>query len=311
MATSVIIKVATWNMQKGPALASTQAQSFLNAGALSARHQVLGFLISDTDITFIQESPADIREETQRPDFSAFRAHEKEWVSYDRTHDNQSHRSANRPAFYSNHTIQALDSPSDCPANGHEDAFRLSAIGRRSTSVGYGVFISLHATSGWNAKSNTTDYLSWLCKWLKEDKSCRFAIVGGDFNHRPPHDVATIEGCAVTFCFPGGMTQQSGSTIDGFCSICVDPTVTAKWSAAQRVVTGEKDGPIETQMARADPNIGQMHNQRGYLGKVKLGDLPGTVQSLSGSSDMWVRMSDHCAVVGSVTFTCPDDSVGH
>lgn len=305
MATSVIIKVATWNMQKGPALESTKALSFLDAAALSARHQVLEFLKNDTDITFIQESPADIREETQKVDFSAFRTHESEWVSYDRRHDNQAHSSANRPAFFSRHVMQGVDVPSDCPVNGKDDAFRLSAMGCSSTAVGYGVFISLHATSGWNAKSNTADYLSWLCKWLKTDKSCRFAIVGGDFNHRPQSDTSSIEGCAVQFCFPGGMTQQSGSTIDGFCSICVDPSVTAQWSAPQRVVTGEKNGPIQTKMVQANPNIGQMHNQRGYLGSVKAGKLPGSTQTLSGSSDMWVRMSDHCAVVGSVAFTCP------
>lgn len=298
------IKLGTWNMQKGPGLESVEESPIFDAVARSARHQMLGWLLASRDITFIQEPASDLRDKTQTVDYSV--ANEKVWMSYDKKADNQVHASANRPAYYASFTIQRLDIPSDCPVNGNEDAFRLSAMGAAVTSVGKGLFISLHATSGYGAKKNTRLFVAWLCKWVKEKHAdTAFILIGADFNHKVNGVEYEVEGCHVSFKAPTGMTQQSGSSLDGFCCITVDPAIGLKWWEPLRACTGEIATPIQTKMVMTDRNKQQGVNQRGYVGLMQSGPMPGTVQALSGP-EMWTRMSDHCPVVCEVDISRPD-----
>ncbi|HTV86628.1 MAG TPA: hypothetical protein VME63_14605 [Dyella sp.] len=298
-------KLATWNLQKGPALEDFAKSNFFAAAARSARYQVLGGLIRNSDIVFVQEPPVEIRQETQQVDFANIEAQEQVWSSYNQEADNQAHKSANRPAYYSQFAMRLLEVPSDCPANGSEDAFRLSAMGWAVTALGEAIFVSLHATSGYGAKRNTTEFLKWLAKWVPDQhRNVRFVLIGADFNHTPNPTSYKVENCSVEFSLPTQMTQQSGNAIDGFCCLIVDPAITVKWQNSQRVCTGECAGAIETKMVQVNPNILQAVNQRGYLGKLTAGPLAGTSAVLS--SDMWVRMSDHCAVVGAIDISCPD-----
>jgi hypothetical protein len=298
-------KLATWNLQKGPALENLAKANIFAAAARSARYQILDGLVSNTDIVFVQEPPEEIRRETQQVDFDNLQAQEGVWTSYNQYTDNQFHKSANRPAYYSQFTIRPLQVPSDCPVNGNEDAFRLPAMGWAVTPLGEAIFVSLHATSGYNAQRNTTDFLRWLAKWVPvQHPGVRFVLIGADFNHTPNPVSYQVENCGVVFSVPHQMTQQSGNALDGFCCLVVDHAITVKWHNPQRVCTGELGGPIETKMVQVNPNILQAVNQRGYLGKLTSGQLAGTNATLHG--DMWVRMSDHCAVVGAIDISCPD-----
>jgi len=298
-------KLATWNMQKGPGLKSSEKARLFDAVARSARYQVLECLKSNSDILFIQESPADIREESQEVDYSKPESREKAWISYDKKSDNQVHKSANRPSYWSNFTANWLDVPGDCPCNGKEDSFRLSVMARAATSIGYGIFISLHATSGHGAERNTQQFIEWLCAWVKDKhEGTEFVLIGADFNHQMNKRTYDVGDCMVSFRSPVHPTQQSGSSIDGFCCIALNPEISMTWWSPLRLCTGETDAPIETRMVMANPNIQQGFNQRGYLGKVKSGSMPGTDQNLNGP-DMWIRMSDHCPVVCEIDLSRP------
>ena len=297
-------KLATWNLQKGPALQNLAKQNIFAAAALSARYQILDFLQKNCDIVFVQEPPTEIRDETQKIDFSGtFETHEKVWLSYNREADNQVHQSANRPAYWTSLPTQVLTTPSNCPCNGNEDAYRLSAMGWTVTKLGEAIFISLHATSGYNAKRNTEDFLKWLAEWVvAEHKGVRFVVIGADFNHWCTQDLQ-FGAVTATFRQPTAMTQQSGSILDGFCCLLIDPTLKVKWSNAQRVVKGDLLGPIGTRMVQVNPDIQQMENHRGYIGELPKGQLPGTNQMLNEALD--IRMSDHCAVVAQLEVTEP------
>jgi hypothetical protein len=298
-------KLATWNMQKGPALEDLAKTNIFAAAARSARYQVLDYLVKNSNIVFVQEPPADIRQQTQQVDFTNLDVQERTWVSYNQDMDNQVHKSANRPAYYPTFLIQPLEVPSTCPVNGREDAFRLSAMGRACTDLGYALFVSLHATSGGGAKANTEIFLEWLVKWVRaEDPEVRFVLIGADFNHTPNPTSYDIGKSKVIFSLPTQMTQQSGNAIDGFCCVAIDPKITVKWGNSQRVCTNEFRITIETEMHQANRNIDQGVNQRGYVGKLTPGLLAGTNTQLH--SDMWIRMSDHCAVVGTVEISYPD-----
>ena len=300
-----IFTMATWNMQKGPALENRAKTNIFSAAARSARHQILGHLIQSSDIVFVQEPPGEIRDETQRIDYSNFETQMEAWVSYNRNLDNQVHENANRPAYYSRFGLNPVEVPSSCPVNGKEDSFRLSAMGYACTNVGYALFVSLHATSGAGAKRNTGEFLEWLTKWARtECEHAKFVLIGADFNHDPnPRDVK-VGGFSAQFSVPGQMTQQSGGAIDGFCCLILDHNVTVKWRNPVRACTGESNTPIETRMVRVNPNIQQGVNERGYLGKLPAGPLAGTGHALRGP-DMWTRMSDHCPVTGIAEVTCP------
>lgn len=303
MAVTKKIKVSTWNMQKGPGMESMVKSNIFDAAARSARYQVLEYLKTESDITFIQESPADIREVSQTIDYSGFKTQDNAWVSYVHDSDNQDNKSANRPSYWSKFPAMWTEVPSDCPVNGKQDSFRLSAIAYACTPVGYEFFISLHATSGGHAKRNTQSFIEWICKWLKaKEKNAAFALIGADFNHSVPDGVHQASDCQYSFNAPNAMTQQSDGIIDGFCCIIANPAIDVKWWPASRLCTGERDAPIETKMVMVDPNIHQGVNERGYLGKIKTGQLPGTVQDMKGK-DMWVRMSDHCPVLCEIDLT--------
>lgn len=299
--------LSTWNLQKGPALENLAKTNIFAAAARSARHQIIGSLAEKSDIVFVQEPPTEIRDETQQIDYDAIETQQGVWVSYNRDADNQVHKSANRPAYFSNKFgLTPLQVPSDCPVNGKDDSFRLSAMGYACTNLGYAIFVSLHATSGAGAERNTRAFLEWLSKWVPaEHAEVRFVLIGADFNHDPfPRDVTMENNCRAQFSLPSEMTQQSGGAIDGFCCLTIDPAIKVKWRNAQRLCTGELNSPIETKMVKVNPNIQQGFNERGYLGKLSFGPMPGTSQPLRGS-DMWIRMSDHCAVMGVAEISCP------
>jgi len=292
-------------MQKGPGLESLEKAGVFVAAARSARSQILECLKADADITFIQESPVDIRDKSQEVDYSEISVSENVWISYAEESDNQVHKSANRPSCFAKFAVQLMEVPPDCPVNGKEDSFRLSVMVRAWTVVGYGIFVSLHATSGYGAERNTDEFIEWLCRWVKEKhEGTAFVLIGADFNHATSGKNYDIGDCRVSFNSPKKMTQQSGAGIDGFCCVVLNPAISVTWWPALRVCTGELDAPIETRMVMANRNIQQGVNQRGYLGKVKAGHMPGTGQDLNGQ-DMWIRMSDHCPVMCGIDLSCP------
>lgn len=296
-----ICKVATWNMQKGQVMEAVGNESALEQWTRDARNTVLGHLTANHDYIFAQESAQQIRLQTQQANFVSPDAQEKEWMSYHQNDDNQAHQSANRPAIFSNTTMRPAKIPHDCPVNGSEDSFRLSAMGWACTSVGNGLFVSLHATSGWGAKQNTEAYLLWLCKWLKKNEM-DFAVIGADFNHTPCANSAIVDGCKLDFSLPQEMTHQCGSVLDGFCSIIVNPAITASWNKPLRLVTSDANWGDETKMVQVDQSNPQPVNARGYLAMLKRADSA-AMEKLRRVPEYWVHLSDHCPVVAQLELT--------
>jgi hypothetical protein len=298
--------LATWNMQKGPAVQDLAKTNIFAAAALSARFQILEQLKNNHDVVFVQEPPKEIRAETQ-VNIQELGAQENVWISYNENWDNQDHKSANRPAYYSNLTIFPAEAPHDCPVSGNEDACRLVAMGwAEVVQLGKVMFMSLHATSGFGAKKNTDDILSWLDHWIPaEHPGVKVVLIGADFNHTPNPVSRVMDNCRVEFSLPNNMTQQSGNAIDGFCCLIFDNEITVKWDYTLRLCTGEHDSVIKTKMEQVYPFKDQAVNKRGYIGEVTSGPLIGTSKTLHGDS-MWIRMYDHCAVIGKITINAPD-----